>query len=97
MDSTVKESRFQGGEGRHAKRISLVEVEESMSGRVDAKALLEDLQSLGFTPSQAKPEMGKDVGRRRTHSYDDRAKRVRVTCRGGIVEVGLEISLVGIY
>ena len=29
---------------------------------MDAKALQDDLQSLGFTPSLAKPEMGKDVG-----------------------------------
>ena len=64
---------------------------------MDAKAFQEDLQSLGFTPSQAKPEMGKKVGRRRARLYEYRAKRVRVTRRGGIVEVGLEISLVGIY
>ena len=32
---------------------------------MDAKALQDDLQSLGFTPSLAKPEMGKEVGRRR--------------------------------
>ena len=29
---------------------------------MDAKALQEDLQSLGFTPSLAKPEIGKEVG-----------------------------------
>ena len=50
-----------------------------MSGRVYAKALQEDLQSLGFTLSLAKPEMEKEVERRRARSYDDRAKRVRVT------------------
>ena len=48
-----------------------------------AKSLKEDLQSLGFTPSLAKPEMGKEVGRRRARSQDDRAKCVRVTRRGG--------------
>ena len=49
---------------------------------MDAKALQEDLESLGFTPSLAKPEMGKEVERRRARSQDDRAKRVRVTRRG---------------
>ena len=48
MDSTVKEGRFQE-EGGQAKKISLKEVEESMCGRVNAKALQEDLQSLCFT------------------------------------------------
>ena len=32
VDSTVKESRFQEGEGKQAKRASLGEVEGSMSG-----------------------------------------------------------------
>ena len=68
MDSTVKEGRFQGEEGGLAKGTSLGEVERSMSRRVDAKALQEDLQSLGFTQSLAKPEMGKEVGRRRARS-----------------------------
>ena len=35
---------------------------------VDAKALQDDLQKLGFTPSLAKPEMGNEVGRQRAHS-----------------------------
>ena len=35
---------------------------------MDAKALQDDLQSLGFTPSLAKPEIGKEVGRRRACS-----------------------------
>ena len=65
MDSTVKEGRFQGGKGGQARRASLGDVEESMSGCVDAKALQDDLQSLGFIPSLAKPEIGKEVGRRR--------------------------------
>ena len=43
---------------------------------MDAKALQEDMESLGFTPSLAKPEMGKKVRRQRT-------KRVRVTRREG--------------
>ena len=50
---------------------------------MDAKALLDNLQSLGFTPSLAKSEMRKEVGRRRTRSYDERVKSVRVTRRGG--------------
>ena len=50
---------------------------------MDAKALQDDLQSLGFTPSLAKPEIGKEVGRRRARSEDKRVKRVRVTRRGG--------------
>ena len=41
---------------------------------MDAKAFQEDLQSLGFTPSLAKPEMGKGVGRRRARSEDERVK-----------------------
>ena len=32
MDSTVKESRIQGGEGGQVKRVSLGKVEGSMSG-----------------------------------------------------------------
>ena len=64
MDSAVKEGRFQGGQGGQARRASLEQVEGSMSAWVDAKAL----QSLGFTPSLAKPEMGKEVGRRRASS-----------------------------
>ena len=68
MDSTVKEGRFQGGKGGQAKRASIGKVEESRSGWVDAKALQDDLQSLGFTPSLSKPEIGKEVGRRRAHS-----------------------------
>ena len=35
---------------------------------MDAKALQDDLQSVGFTPSLAKPEIGKEVGRRRARS-----------------------------
>ena len=34
---------------------------------MSAKALQEDLKSLGFTPSLAKPEIGKEVGRRRAN------------------------------
>ena len=50
---------------------------------MDTKALHEDLQSLSFTPSLAKPEMGKKVGRQRARSYDEKVKRVRMTRRGG--------------
>ena len=32
MDSTVKEGKFQGGQGGQARRASLEEVEQSMSG-----------------------------------------------------------------
>ena len=68
MNSTVREGRFQGGKGRHTRRASLDEVEGSISRLVDAKALLDNLQSLGFTPSLAKPEIEREVGRRRAHS-----------------------------
>ena len=68
MDSTVNEGRFQEGKGGQTTRASLGQVEGSMSGRVDAKALQDDLQSLGFTPSLAKPKIGKEVGRRRARS-----------------------------
>ena len=64
----MKESRFQGNDGGQARRASLGEVEGSMSGKVDTKALQGDLQSLGFTPSLAKSEIGKEVGRRRVCS-----------------------------
>ena len=68
MESTVNKDRFQGRKGGQARRASLREVEGSMSGRVDAKALQNNLQSLGFTSSLAKPEIGKEVGRRRARS-----------------------------
>ena len=68
MDSTVNEGRFQGRKGGQARRASHEEVEGSMSGRKDAKALQDDLQSLGFTSSLAKPEIGKKIGRRRARS-----------------------------
>ena len=64
----MKESRFQGGQGGASKKSPQGEVEESMSGWKDAEALQDDLQSLGFTPSLTKPEMEKEVGRRRAHS-----------------------------
>ena len=50
---------------RKARRASLEQVEGSISKRVDAKAFQDNLQSLGFTPSLAKPEIGKEVGRHR--------------------------------
>ena len=67
MGSKLKEGRFQGEEGQ-ARRVSLGEVEGSMSKGVDAKALQDDLQCFGFTPSLAKPEMRKEFGRRRARS-----------------------------
>ena len=50
---------------------------------MDTKALQKDLQRLGFTPSLAKPEIEKEVGRRRAHLYDERVKGVRLTRWGG--------------
>ena len=52
-----------GGEKGQAKK-TLLDGGESMSRRVDVKALQENLGSLGFTPSLAKLEMGKEIGRR---------------------------------
>ena len=68
MDFAVIEGRFQGGQGGQARTASAEQVEGSMSGRVDAKALQNVLQSLDFTPSLANLEIGKDVGRRRARS-----------------------------
>ena len=74
VDFTVKEGKFQQGKGGQARRASLEQVEGSMSECVDVKALQDDLQSLGFTPSLAKSEMGTEVGRRRARSEDKRVK-----------------------
>ena len=79
----VNEGRFQEGKGGQARRASLEQVEGSMSGWVDARALQDDLQDLGFTPSLAKPEMGKEVGRRRARLCYKRVKWVKVTRSGG--------------
>ena len=68
LGSAVNEGKFQGGKGGQAKRASLEEVEGCMIELVDAKTLQEDVQSLDFTSSLAKPEMGKEVGRRRARS-----------------------------
>ena len=57
---------FKEKEGKQ--ETSFGEVEGSISKRVNAKALQDDLQSLGFILSQAKPEMGKEVGRLRARS-----------------------------
>ena len=54
--------------GRAGKKSLPRQVEGNMSGWVDAKALQEDLQSLGFTPRLAKLEIGKEVERRRARS-----------------------------
>ena len=64
----MNEGRFQGGEGGQARRSSLEQVEGSTSGLVDAKALQDDLHSIGFTPSLVKPEIRKKVERRRFRS-----------------------------
>ena len=50
---------------------------------MDAKALQDDLQSLGLISSLAKPEIGKEILKRRTRPCDDRAKGVMVTRREG--------------
>ena len=68
VDPTVKDGRFQGGQGGQARRAFLGEVEGSMSGRGDVKTLQDNLQSLGFTPSLAKPKMENEIGRRRARS-----------------------------
>ena len=67
-DSTMKEVGLQGGEGGQARRAFLGAIEGSMSKCVDAKSLQDDLQSLGFTLSLAKFEMGKKIERRRACS-----------------------------
>ena len=67
-ESMERKGRFQGGERGQATRASLEGVEGSMSGRVDAKALQDDLQSLSFTTSLAKPEIVTEVGGRRARS-----------------------------
>ena len=59
MDFTVKKGRFREEKKGQAKRASLGAVEEIMSRQVDAKALQDDLQSFGFTPGVAKPEIEK--------------------------------------
>ena len=82
VESTVKEGEFQGGKAGQARRVFLREAEGSTSGWLDAKALQDNQQSLGFTPSLAKPEMEKKVRRRRARSQDERVKWVRVTRRG---------------
>ena len=53
---------------KKAKRISVAEIGARMSTLVDPNVLHENLESLGFSPSLAKPKMGKEVGRRRTRS-----------------------------
>ena len=59
--------------GRASKK-SLTRTSRRKHTQVDAKPLQDDVQSLGFTPSLAKPETGKEVGRRRARSYDKRVK-----------------------
>ena len=49
---------------------------------MDAKTFQDDLQSLGFPPSLAKPEMEKEVEKGRAHLLGKRVICVRVTGRG---------------
>ena len=64
-DPTAKKGRLQAEKGRQARRASPEQVEGSMSGRVDAKTLQDNPQSPGPTLSPAKPEIGKEAGRRK--------------------------------
>ena len=74
VSSTLKEGRFQGEKGGQGKRISLEGIGESMSGWVPAKILQEDMESLGFAQSLAKPIMKNEVGRQSACSIQDKAK-----------------------
>ena len=49
---------------------------------MDARAPQDDPQSPGLTPSLAKPETGKEAGRRKARPQEKRVKRVRATRRG---------------
>ena len=62
----LKEGRFQ--RGKRASKKSLPRSRGKHEQDVDAKALQDNLQILGFTPSLAKPEIGKEVGRQRARS-----------------------------
>ena len=64
----MKEGRFQGGKGGQARRASLGRGRRKHERVSGPKALQDDLQSRGFTSSLAKPEIGKEVGRRRACS-----------------------------
>ena len=57
----MKEGGLQGGEERQTKKTFLGELGESMSGWVYSKVLEEDLESHGFIPSLAKPEIKRKV------------------------------------
>ena len=50
---------------------------------MEAKAIQKDLESYDFSPSLAKSEIRKEVGRRRARSKDERMKCVSVTRKGG--------------
>ena len=71
MGGLHSERRLYGREERQTKRTFLGEVGKSTSGWVEAKALQVNLQSLGFIPSLAEPEM------------DDREKWVWLTRKRG--------------
>ena len=64
-ESAVMKGGFHGREGGQAKETCLGEVAKSVKRYVDANLLQENLESLGFTSSVAKPEIEKGVGRRR--------------------------------
>ena len=66
VDFTVQKGRFQGREEGHAKKTSLAVVENSISRRVVAKALQEDLERVDFTPSLPKPEIKKKLGEKKS-------------------------------
>ena len=55
----VNKGRFQGGKGGQARRDSLKRSRRKHERVSGAKALQDDLKSLGFNPSQAKPEIEK--------------------------------------
>ena len=62
----IREERLQGNaEGTSSVPRLASSSAASFPGRNE---LQDDLQSLGFTPSLAKPEIGKEVGRRRARS-----------------------------
>ena len=64
----MNEGRFRGGKGRESKK-SLPRGDRRKHERVSGrKSSQDDLQSLGFTPSLAKPEIGTGVGRRSARS-----------------------------
>ena len=68
MDSTVKEVKYQGEKGGQARRTSLGEVEESIVLVSERKSSPRGSAESWFHSSLARPEIGKQVGRRRVRS-----------------------------